>query len=185
MSVYQKPLFASLLGFGLACGQIRYEPILEGTVLAADAGAEGSGDSGDSDAGPADSGHARDASTSDGARDGCTPQCSGRECGPDGCGKSCGICAGSGSVCTVGGQCQCTPFCGTRTCGDDGCGGSCGTCPADYTCVINGSCQKDPGSQCGVAVCGSAASCCHCNGQPLCYALSSGMTCEGLGAGCH
>jgi hypothetical protein len=84
-----------------------------------------------------------------------------------------------------GGDASCTPFCGSMACGDDGCGGSCGSCPASYTCVINGTCQLNPGSQCGNATCGSAASCCHCNGQPICYALMPHMTCADLGAGCN
>jgi hypothetical protein len=78
----------------------------------------------------------------------------------------------------------CTPFCGQMVCGDDGCGGSCGTCPTPYTCVINGTCQLDPGSVCGNATCGSAASCCHCNGQPICYSLPPGLLCTDIGSGC-
>ena len=78
----------------------------------------------------------------------------------------------------------CTPFCGSAVCGDNGCNGSCGNCPNKYTCVVNGTCQLDPGSVCGSATCGSAASCCHCNGVPICYPLSGTMTCESLGSGC-
>jgi len=128
---------------------------------------------------PADGGVTSDASST------CTPKCSGKACGPDGCGGQCGTCPGANGTCDVTGKCQCTPFCGGRVCGDDGCSGTCGTCPSQYTCVVNGTCQKDPGSQCGTAVCGSAASCCHCSGQPLCYALPPGSTCETLGAGCN
>ena len=77
------------------------------------------------------------------------------------------------------------PYCGSAVCGDDGCGGSCGTCPSGYTCVVNGTCQENPGSVCGNATCGDAASCCHCNGQPICYALPPGSTCADLGSGCN
>jgi hypothetical protein len=124
-----------------------------------------------------------DARAGDGAA--CVPSCGPGRCGDNGCGGVCPTCLGSTkTICTDAGQC-CTPFCGTQDCGDDGCGGSCGTCPSLYTCVVHGTCQKDPGSLCGTVTCGSAASCCHCSGNPICFALSSGETCEGLGAGCN
>ena len=99
-----------------------------------------------------------------------------------GSGGSSGGSSGGGSGSSSGGVCM--PFCGSAVCGDDGCGGSCGTCPSGYTCVVNGTCQENPGSVCGNATCGDAASCCHCNGQPICYALQPGTTCADLGSGC-
>jgi hypothetical protein len=116
----------------------------------------------------------------------CTPKCSGRACGPDGCGGSCGTCP-AGSTCDGLGHCavQCTPFCGTRVCGSDGCGGSCGSCTGGYTCGSAGTCQNKPGTQCGnVGACGSAVSCCKCNGTPICYELPAGYRCKNLGTGC-
>lgn len=40
------------------------------------------------------------------------------------------------------------------------------------------------GGQCGNAVCGSAASCCTCSGEPICYTLPAGYTCSSLGPTC-
>jgi hypothetical protein len=152
-----------------------------------DAQGGGGNDAEAKDGAPADVGAPLDAGGHDSSTHvdaGCMPQCAGRSCGDDGCGGSCGTCPG-GFPCDTQGQCgTCTPFCGCAVCGDDGCGGSCGTCPGQYTCVVNGTCQLDPGSVCGPATCGSAASCCHCNGTPTCFALPPGELCTDLGAGC-
>jgi serine/threonine-protein kinase len=36
------------------------------------------------------------------------------------------------------------------------------------------------GGQCGNTVCGSAASCCSCRGQPICFSLAPGATCASI-----
>lgn len=182
----RKPIFASFLGLAvIACSGFRQ------VALDMDGGDDGGSTTpDDADGGgksdattTADSQSHADAMPSDGAA--CVPACAPGRCGDNGCGGTCPTCFGSTkTICTDAGQC-CTPFCGTQDCGDDGCGGSCGTCPSLYTCVVHGTCQKNPGSLCGTVTCGSAASCCHCNGSPICLALSSGQTCEALGAGCN
>ncbi|HEY8040660.1 MAG TPA: hypothetical protein VIF15_12730 [Polyangiaceae bacterium] len=37
------------------------------------------------------------------------------------------------------------------------------------------------GQQCGTTTCGSAATCCNCSGTPVCYTLTSGLTCASYG----
>jgi hypothetical protein len=195
-----RALLLALALLAAACGDIRTDPVggadasvsdLDGAILPGPSNGDGGplvGPDGavlPRDAAAADDGAAHVGDGGSDASSSCAPKCGGKACGPDGCGGQCGSCAGTNATCDLTGKCQCTPYCGGRVCGDDGCGGTCGTCPSLYTCVVNGSCQKDPGSQCGTPVCGSAASCCHCNGQPLCYALPPGSTCESLGAGCN
>jgi hypothetical protein len=176
LSSRRPPSVVALLAFAVvACSSFREVAVDQ------DAG-DGSAMAPDSDGGAAD------ATASDGAGRvdapaACVPSCLPGRCGDNGCGAACPTCLGTKAICTDAGQC-CTPFCGTQDCGDDGCGGSCGTCPSLYTCVIHGTCQKNPGSVCGAVTCGSAASCCHCNGSPICFTLSSGQTCAALGAGC-
>lgn len=112
-------------------------------------------------------------------KDGCIPDCVGKQCGSDGCGGLCGQCKPT-ETCNAQGVCSednvCVANCQDKVCGPDGCGSICGTCGGSQACV-QGACL-DPnnctadcdGKSCGSDGCGG--SCGTCKPSEFCSAGS-------------
>jgi len=60
----------------------------------------------------------------------------------------------------------------------------CSSAAQELSSYCSGSGSSSGGQQCGSVTCGSAAACCTCSGQPICYSLPPGSTCADIGSGC-